>query len=88
MAAISNWLKGRVYLALDTTMLWNKYCMTHLSIICGGRAIPFLWLVTEHNPSFVTLGLTFVKAFLESLFPLRLVNCQGFGDRQSLKANK
>ena len=49
MAAISHWTKGRVYLALDTTMLWNKYCMTHVSIICGGRAIPFLWSVTEHN---------------------------------------
>jgi hypothetical protein len=49
MAAISNWSKDRIYLALDTTMLWNKYCMTHLSIICGGRAIPFLWSVTEHN---------------------------------------
>ncbi len=49
MAAISNWSKGRLYLALDTTMLWNKYCMIHLSIICSGRAIPFLWSVKEHN---------------------------------------
>ncbi len=49
MAAISNWTKGRLYLALDTTMLWNKYCMIHLSIICSGRAIPFLWSVKEHN---------------------------------------
>jgi hypothetical protein len=38
-----------LYIALDTTMLWNKYCMIHLSIICGGRAIPFLWSVKEHN---------------------------------------
>ena len=35
-------------------MLWNKYCMIHLSIICSGRAIPFLWSVKEHNSA--TIG--------------------------------
>jgi hypothetical protein len=54
MAAISKWSKERVYIALDTTMLWNKYCMIHLSIICSGRAIPFLWSVKEHNSA--TIG--------------------------------
>ena len=53
MGAIANWSKTRIYLALDTTMLWNKYCMTHLSIVCNGRAIPFLWSVTEHNSATV-----------------------------------
>lgn len=42
MAAISNWNGQRLYLALDTTVLWNRYYMIHLSIICGGRAIPCL----------------------------------------------
>ena len=54
MAAISKWSQKRVYIALDTTMLWNKYCMIHLSIICSGRAIPFLWSVKEHNSA--TIG--------------------------------
>ena len=35
-------------------------------------------------PSFVTLGLTFVKPFLESLLPLGLVNCQSFSERANL----
>lgn len=43
-----------MYIALDTTMLWNKYCMIHLSIICSGRAIPFLWSVKEHKSA--TIG--------------------------------
>ena len=42
MAAISSWHERRLYLALDTTVLWNRYCMIHLSVICGGRAIPCL----------------------------------------------
>jgi hypothetical protein len=53
MAAISKNKKNRIYLALDTTMLWNKYCFIHLSIVCGGRAIPFLWKALEHSSSTV-----------------------------------
>lgn len=30
MAAISGWNEQRLYLALDTTVLWNRYCMIHL----------------------------------------------------------
>ena len=53
MAAIHKWNGQRLYLALDTTVLWNQYCMIHLSIICGGRAIPFLWKVMKHKSSAV-----------------------------------
>ena len=45
MAAMSSWDGRKLYLALDTTVLWNRYCMIHLSVICGGRAVPFLWKV-------------------------------------------
>ena len=31
MAAMSSWNGQRLYLALDTTVLWNRYCMIHLS---------------------------------------------------------
>ncbi len=49
MAAISDWNEQRLYLALDTTVLWNRYCMIHLSVICGGRAIPLIWKVIDYN---------------------------------------
>lgn len=44
---LSSTLKNgqRVYLALDTTVLWNQYCMIHLSVVCGGRAIPLYLIV-------------------------------------------
>lgn len=64
MAAISGWNEKRLYLALDTTVLWNRYCMIHLSLICGGRAVPFLWRVIEHKSSTV--------AFQEYKLMLRL----------------
>lgn len=53
MAALQNWGSHRLYLALDTTVLWNRYCMVHLSIVCGGRAVPFLWRVLEHGSATV-----------------------------------
>lgn len=64
LAAIKNWHSQRLYLALDTTMLWNRFCIIHLSIVCGGRAIPFLWKVLEHKSSTV--------AFTEYKLMLRL----------------
>lgn len=56
MAAISNWNQQRLYLALDTTMLWNRFCIIHISVVCGGRAIPFLWKVLAHKSSTVAFG--------------------------------
>ena len=41
MAAISHWSKPRIYLALDTTVLWNRYCMIHISLAS--------WLLRHHH---------------------------------------
>ena len=54
MAALSGWQQHRLYLALDTTVLWNRYCMIHLSVVCCGRAVPLLWRVLEHGSATVT----------------------------------
>ena len=64
MAAIANWSGQRLYLALDTTVLWNRFCMIHISVVCCGRAIPFLGKVMEHKSSTV--------AFQEDKLMLRL----------------
>ena len=62
LGTIKNWHSQRLYLALDTTMLWNRFCIIHLSIVCGGRAIPFLWKVLEHKSS--TVAFTEYKQML------------------------
>ena len=43
--AIQHWQKPgeTLVLALDTTMLWNRFCVVVLSVVCHGRAIPLLW---------------------------------------------
>ena len=39
-AALSAWGQSRVYLALDTTVLWDQYGLICLSVIYRGRAVP------------------------------------------------
>ena len=41
---------------MDTTVLWDKYCMIHLSVVCCGRAIPLLWNVLEHESATVAFS--------------------------------
>ena len=53
--ALSEWGMTTLYLALDTSMLWEKYCIIRLSIVYRGRAIPLIWQVIEHGSSSVAL---------------------------------
>ena len=56
LTALSGWKQQQLYLALDTTVLWNRFCMIHLSVVCCGRAVPFLWQVLEHGSSTVAFS--------------------------------
>jgi len=56
LAALSGWKEHRLYLALDTTVLWGRYCMIHLSVVCCGRAVPLLWRVLEHGSASVAFS--------------------------------
>ncbi len=49
LAAIKLWKPQRLYLALDTTLLWNQYCLVYLSVVCAGRAVPLMWMGLEHT---------------------------------------
>jgi hypothetical protein len=43
LAALSQWQSQRLYLAMDTTVLWDQYCMIQVSVVCCGRVIPLFW---------------------------------------------
>ena len=51
--ALVSWVGKRVYVALDTSMLWNTYCLMRLSVIYRGRAVPLVWQVIEHGSAAV-----------------------------------
>jgi hypothetical protein len=54
--AIQQWQNQghTLYLALDTTMLWNRFCVVVVSVVAHGRAIPLLWQTLEHSSASVS----------------------------------
>lgn len=85
--ALSTWVGNRIYLALDTSMLWNTYCMIRISVIYRGRAIPLTWKVIEHGSAAVSFEA--YKALLEQAKMLIPFACKvvfladrGFADTQ------
>src|SRR5512147_2654339 len=52
--ALQEWGRYTLYLALDTSMLWNQYCVMRLSVVYRGRAVPIVWEVIKHGSSSVT----------------------------------
>ncbi len=66
--ALAAWGKHTVYLALDTTMLWNRYCVIRISLIYRGRAVPLGWEVLEHGSSSVAYET--YEALLDAISPL------------------
>jgi hypothetical protein len=51
--ALKKWQEQKIYLALDTSMLWNQICIIRLVIIYRGRAIPLAWKTIAHKSSAV-----------------------------------
>jgi hypothetical protein len=66
--ALQEWGEHTVYLALDTSMLWNQYCLIRLSVVYRGRAVPLVWEVVEHGSSSVPH--TAYAALLDAVPPL------------------
>jgi hypothetical protein len=52
--AVVGWVGKRMYVALDTSMVWNTYCLIRLSVIYRGRAVPLVWRVSEHGSAAVS----------------------------------
>jgi hypothetical protein len=48
--ALHQWKNAskRLHLELDTSMLWNRYCIVSISIVVHGRAIPLVWRTLVH----------------------------------------
>ena len=85
--ALTEWGENILYLALDTSMLWNQFCLIRISIIYRGRAIPLVWQVIEHNSSSVAFEV--YQPLLDKAQDLLPLNCEvkfladrGFADTE------
>jgi hypothetical protein len=54
--ALVEWGTNTLYLALDTSMLWDQYCLIRISVIYRGRAVPLVWDVITHGSSSVAFA--------------------------------
>lgn len=83
--ALTEWSDHTIYLALDTSMLWDRYCHIRLSVIYRGRAVPLIWKTIEHGSS--TVAFESYRALLEEAEKLLPLECnvifladRGFAD--------
>ena len=72
--ALVGWVEKTLYLALDTSMLWNTYCLVRVSVIYRGRAVPVVWCVIEHGSA--TVAYEVYKALLDRAATLLPCSCK------------
>jgi hypothetical protein len=87
--ALREWGTHTLYLALDTSMLWNRYCLIRLSVVYRGRAVPIVWEVLKHGSSSVTHAayeelLDAVPALLPAGVKVVFLADRGFADTDLL----
>jgi len=52
--ALQDWGDARITLALDTTLLFKRWCVICVSLVYRGRALPLSWRVLRHGSSMVS----------------------------------
>jgi Transposase DDE domain len=53
--ALSTWGKKRLYLSLDTTMVWNCFCIIWVGVVYRGRTVVVAWRIVPQASSTVRL---------------------------------
>ncbi|HEY9631600.1 MAG TPA: hypothetical protein V6C84_30275 [Coleofasciculaceae cyanobacterium] len=53
--ALSEWGSKRLYLSLDTTVVWNCFCIVWVGVVYRGRTVPVAWRVVAQASSTVRL---------------------------------
>jgi predicted RNA binding protein YcfA (HicA-like mRNA interferase family) len=88
--ALAEWGTRVLYLALDTSMLWDAYCLVRISLVYRGRAVPIVWTVLEHPSSSVAYEV--YKGLLDKVAERLPVPCsvvftadRGFADTHLMK---
>jgi len=72
--ALTEWHDNTIYLALDTSLLWDRFCHIRLCIIYRGRAVPLIWQTIEHGSS--TVSFESYRLLLENAAKLLPLGCQ------------
>lgn len=57
--ALSKWGKKRLYLSLDTTMVWNCFCIIWVGVVDRGRTVVVAWRIVPQASLFYRLSFPF-----------------------------
>lgn len=87
--ALRHWGQSTLILALDTSMLFEKFCLIRVAVLFRGRAVPLVSQVIEHQSAQVSTAqllpvLAEVKGLLDFLGiqDVRLLADRGFCDTE------
>jgi len=88
--SLSQWGKERLYLSLDTTMVWNCFCIVWVGVVYRGRTIPIAWRVVAQSSSTVRLWtiqrvLRPAARIMPAGVPVVLLADRGFADGKLMK---
>lgn len=53
--ALSAWKQQRLDLSLDTTVVWNCFCIVWVGVVYRGRTVPIAWRIVAQSSSTVQL---------------------------------
>lgn len=71
---LKDWEGMAMTLTLDTSMLWDKYCLIEVCLVWGGRSIPLAQAVLEHGSA--TVGFEDYRPVLETTLKVLPPGCQ------------
>ena len=72
--ALAEWGNAVLYVALDTSLLWESYGLVRISLVYRGRAVPLVWTVLEHPSSRVAYDV--YKGVLNKVVELLPFQCR------------
>lgn len=88
--ALSEWRRERMYLSLDTTVVWNYFCIVWVGVVYRGRTVPVAWRVVAQSSSTVRLWtiqrvLRQAQRILPDGVAIVLLADRGFADGKLMK---
>ena len=51
--ALADWSDPVMYVALDTSLFWEEFCLVRLAVVHRGRSFPLSWCVLHHRSASV-----------------------------------
>jgi hypothetical protein len=88
--ALCEWNRERLYLSLDTTIVWNCFCIVWVGVVYRGRTVPVAWRVVAQSSSSVRLWtiqrvLRQAQSILPDEVAIVLLADRGFADGKLMK---